>query len=576
MLVDAAAVLPHLTLLRLGPGTNLSTEPATQVGVPVTLTAPAGTELSVRIEAELGDAVGYWHPGQGSMRTLPADWAGQVVTSLVNSAPMGALYNADAQVLFGWAADRPVDELTIRYGVSEEHKTFAVEFHAAASGEQRLQMVLTAAGGSVAEVVQRLADWMSTQIEAPALSAPKLALEPVYSTWYTFTQDISAEVIESEAALAVPMGCRTVFIDDGWQRLAVGRGYQGCGDWVPDPDKFPDLLAHVRRIRALGAGVVLWVAPLLLGTNSDAYAALAKYATQRRTPDDCFVLDPRHREVREHLADVCLRLVSDYEIDGLKIDFLDTAMRYQGTPPVGDIHDVGEAMAALLGLLRTRLDQAGHGDVVFEFRQPYVSPAIARFGQILRAGDCPADAVVNLRSTIDCRLLSVGQVVHADPMMWSPNGGPEAVAQQIYAGLFSVPQISMRLADLPADQAEALTGLVSWWRDLAPVVLEGSIEVTGTERGYTTVRAVHDALGRAVVGVYAPVVVDLGADLPSEVTLVNATAASSVVVRTHNRSITAGVLRSPSATDVGAVSPSAADLVELPIAPYGSAVLTLS
>lgn len=42
MLVDAAAVLPHLTLLRLGPGTNLIAEPATQVGVPVTLTAPQG------------------------------------------------------------------------------------------------------------------------------------------------------------------------------------------------------------------------------------------------------------------------------------------------------------------------------------------------------------------------------------------------------------------------------------------------------------------------------------------------------------------------------------------------------
>jgi alpha-galactosidase len=511
------------------------------------------------------------------MRSLPADWAGEVVTSLVNSAPVGALYNAGGRVLFGWAADEPVHELTIRYGVSEEHKTFAVELHAAAAlGEQRLQLVLDATGGSIAQVVQRLAGWMSARVDAPALTVPALAAEPVYSTWYTFTQGVNAEVIESEAALAAQMGCGTLFIDDGWQRLAVGRGYQGCGDWVPDTDKFADLLGHVRRVRALGARVVLWVAPLLLGTNSDAYTDLAEYASLRLKPDDCFILDPRHNEVREHLADVCLRLVTDYEVDGLKIDFLDTAMRYQGTPPIGDIHDVGEAMAALLDLLRHRLDEAGHGKVLFEFRQPYVSPAIARFGQILRASDCPADATVNLRSTVDCRLLSVGQVVHADPMMWGPTGGAEAVAQQIYAGLFSVPQISMRLADLPADQSSALTGLLGWWRELAPVVLEGSIEVTGTERGYTTVRAVHGALGRTVIGVYAPVVVDLGVDLPGEVTLVNATAAASVVVRSRTRSITGGVLRSPSAADRGAVSPSNAGLVELPIAPYGSAVLTLA
>jgi alpha-galactosidase len=200
------------------------------------------------------------------MRSLPPDWAGRAVTSLVSSAPMGVLYNSGGRVLFGWAADEPVDEVTIRYGVSEEHKTFAVELHAAAATEERrLELVLDATTGSLAEVVQRLAAWMSRRIVEPALAVPPLAIEPVYSTWYTFTQDVNAEVIESEAALAVPMGCGTVFIDDGWQQLAVGRGYQGCGDWVPDTAKFPDLLAHIRRVRAIGAGVVLWVAPLLLG-----------------------------------------------------------------------------------------------------------------------------------------------------------------------------------------------------------------------------------------------------------------------------------------------------------------------
>jgi alpha-galactosidase len=224
----------------------------------VRLTARAGAELDLRIEVELGDAVGYWHPSQGSMRSLPADWAGEAVTSLVNSAPVGALYDANGQVLFGWAADEPIDELTIRYGVSEEHKTVAVELHASAGSEDRsLLLLLDAAGNSVSEVVSRLASWMSSRIAEPALPVPPMAVEPVYSTWYTFTQDVGAEVVESESALAVSMGCGTVFIDDGWQRLAVGRGYQGCGDWVPDTAKFPDLLGHVRRIREIGAGMVL-------------------------------------------------------------------------------------------------------------------------------------------------------------------------------------------------------------------------------------------------------------------------------------------------------------------------------
>ena len=72
-------------------------------------------------------------------------------------------------------------------------------------------------------------------------------------------------------------------------------------------------------------------------------------------------------------------------------------MVYRGTPSGGDIDDVGEAMRALLALIRDRLDEAGHGDAAVEFRQPYVSPAIGAYGQILRASDCPADAVVNRR-----------------------------------------------------------------------------------------------------------------------------------------------------------------------------------
>jgi hypothetical protein len=100
--------------------------------------------------------------------------------------------------------------------------------------------------------------------------------------------------------------------------------------------------------------------------------------------------------------------------------------------------------------------------------------------------------------------------------------------------------------------------------------------VTGAERGYMTARAVHAALGRAVVGVYAPVVVDLGPDPPGEVTLVNATAAPSIVVRTNGRSITKGVLRAPNLADLGPVNSAPAGIIELPIPPYGSAVLTLS
>jgi alpha-galactosidase len=535
----------------------------------------AGVELDLRLEVPLGMGVGYWHPGAGSDRTLPADWAGQTSTSLVSWAPVGCLHDAAGRSLFAWALDELVDELEISYGISEEHKTFALELHGRpAAVARRLGLVSSWAGEPLAESVARLSGWLAGRLAAAPLPVPSVARRPVYSTWYTFTQDLDQERVAAETALAVGLGCGSVFVDDGWQRLAFGRGYAGCGDWVPDTAKFPDLVAFSAEVHDRGAGVVLWVAPLLLGRDAEAFNTLGRFAPHASDRLACHILDPRHREVREHLADTCARLVVDYALDGLKIDFLDRAMVYRGTPSDGDLDDVGEAMRALLALIRERLAEHGHGDAAVEFRQPYVSPAIGAYGQILRASDCPADAVVNRRSTIDARLLAVGQVVHGDMLMWGPGGGPEAVAQQLYACWFAVPQISMPLHALAEDQAEALAGLLALWQELVPVVLDGTLSVLGSERAYDLVRADRPDLGRSVIGRYAPVVVDL--DGPGEVTIMNATLQESVVVRLPvGRSVSGGSTRSASAAVVGQVGNLAGGLHEIPVPGYGSLTLAV-
>ena len=48
------------------------------------------------------------------------------------------------------------------------------------------------------------------------------------------------------------------------------------------------------------------------------------------------------------LPTTCLRLVRDYDVDLLKIDFLDQAMAYRDDPGAGDLADIGQAMAAML------------------------------------------------------------------------------------------------------------------------------------------------------------------------------------------------------------------------------------
>lgn len=564
-------------LVRVGAGTTLrpGTEAAANGLWPFELLVEAGAALELRVEVELGAAIGYWHPEAGEYRTLPPDWAARTSTSLVCGAPVGCLYDAAGESLFSWALDELVDELEIRYGVSEEHKTFALELHARAlPTERRLRLMTSTSRAPVAEAIGTLAAWLTEGLETPALPVPAVARRPVYSTWYTFTQDLDQAGVEAEIALGTRLGLGSVFVDDGWQRLAFGRGYSGCGDWVPDTDKFPDLAGFSAAVQGLGAGVVLWIAPLLLGKDADVFAELADCAPHWVDHLRCHVLDPRHRRVREHLAATCVRLVVDYDLAGLKIDFLDDAMVYRGTSSTGDLDDVGQAMQALLALIRAELAAVGRSDLAVEFRQPYVSPAIAAYGQILRAADCPGDAVVNRRRTVDSRLLAVGQVVHGDMLMWGPTGGAEAVAQQLYGCWFSVPQISMKLAELSTEQTEALAGLLDLWQQLAPVTLDGSLSVQGTERCYDLVEASRPDLGRRVVGRYVPAVV--GLDAAGEVTVLNATSADSVVVRVADGlQVSSIVIRAASAAVVTEIGLLGSGLHEIPIPPFGSLTLVV-
>ena len=477
-------VIPNLTLLAADPGTEVTARSLPSAMVELTASADDGLP-GLRLEVDLGAAVTYWHPGLRTERVLTPDWAGQAETSLVQSAPVGVLYDAAGRVLLGWAAAELVAELSVRCGVSEERKSFVVEVRPVRPLAADLVVMLDGSGDDLAATVRRLGEWLSAGYVHGALTPPAMTRVPVYSTWYSFTQDIGTEVILAESGLAADLGCSAVFIDDGWQQFGHGRGYQGCGDWVPDESKFADLPTTVKQIQGMGAAVGLWIAPLLLGLDSEAIGELGVFAPQWDPLLSCQVLDPRYPAVRRHVEQTCLRLVHDYGVDLLKIDFLDRAMIYQDSESHGDLEDIGLAMAQMLQGVRRRLTAAGRDTVAFEFRQPYVSPAIAAYGEVLRAGDCPGDSVVNRISTLNARMLAVGQVVHADPMMWGTTGGAEAVAQQIYGGWFAVPQISMRLAELPAVQTTALRGLLALWRSHADVTLDGVLEVRGGERGTT-------------------------------------------------------------------------------------------
>lgn len=487
-----------------------------------------GEIVRVSLEVPLGDVEGYWYPN-GSMRALPADWSGRDKTSIISSSPLGCVYDRQGRNILAFCFDQQIEESQLRFGVSEEHKSFVIYYEHDPKGPRTIRLATARPGLDHAEAVGLLRDWLRDDIGSP-LPVPFAGTVPVYCTWYAYSQNIDAHKVERDAALAAELGCRAVIIDDGWQKLATGRWYAGCGDWVADPLKFPDMRGHVTRLHELGLSVILWVAPLLLGENSDAYARLKRFAPYYNGDGwRASALDPRYREVRDHFVDTCIRLVRDYGVDGLKLDFLDGVVAYQGTPTGGDIPDVGQAIHATLQLLQEKLKEAGLEEILIEFRQSYVGPATAPYANLLRVGDCPVDANQNRRATVNMHMIAAGQVIHSDPTVWDHRAGAEPAARQLLNAYFSVPQVSMDLHSLPQVQRDAVRTVLSRWMKDRETVLFGQLRAGLPSEGYPVVQARRE--GKLVVGVYHPMVVDIDLAGVDELTVLNATAGDRVVVR---------------------------------------------
>ncbi|MFI9625876.1 glycoside hydrolase family 36 protein [Streptomyces sp. NPDC052042] len=519
------------------PGTAVGATPGTAPERPflVHVNASETGTVDIRLDVPLGDAAGFWHPDAGWERTLPADWSAWRPLSLVRSAPVGCLYDTAGRNLLAFATDHVVQRSLIRFGVSEERKRFGVWLRLLLAADESCLIRLATPGITFAAALRELRDWLTELPVVRPLPVPDFARTPVYSTWYAFTQDVNAADVEAEAALASDLGCGQLFLDDGWQLHGSGRGYAGCGDWRPDPAKFPDLPGHVEKVHGLGLRHVVWIAPLLLGSRSDAYRAWAARAPHYVPHLDCHVLDPRHRDVRDHVVATCRGLVEENGLDGLKLDFLDEVMAYTDAPPAVTpepdyIPDIGHAMTALLTDLRDSLRSLRGDEVVLELRQPYTGPAMTTFGNALRATDCPADPVANRVRTLDIGMVAPGAVVHSDMLMWDPQAAPETVARQLHGALHAVPQLSIRLSRLSLAHRETLAFWLGTWYRLRAALIGGTYETGRPDELYPHVTA-HCAT-ETVITAYADTVLRLPQAPWQALTLVNATPAARLLVET--------------------------------------------
>ncbi|MFI6502880.1 glycoside hydrolase family 36 protein [Nonomuraea typhae] len=446
----------------------------------------------------------FWTPAGGA-RWVPPIWSAPLVSRLSAGAPVVSLVGTAGVSVCTAAADEPAGQVSFTGGVVEETGEFVFTLR----GEGlRFRLDLSRRPFPVA--VQEVADWWR-ELAGELPPVPVSARLPVYSTWYSMHQDVSAAAVERQARLAGDLGCATVILDDGWQTADRARGYAFCGDWEPNTGTFPDMSEHVARVRELGMSYLLWYALPFVGKHNAAFERFQGRFLRYLDHMDAAVLDPRHPEVRAFLIDRLARAVEEWGMDGLKIDFVDRFATPGGDPAPGegaDCAEVDEGVRRLLHDLDVRLRRTAPG-LLAEHRQPYSSPGLWPYANMIRATDCPLSPQENRQRTVDLRLAAGPVAVHSDMILWHPDEPAEQVAVHLINALFSVPQISVDLAAQRPDQLAAIRFWLGIFRRHLGTLQLGALRPEQPEHGYPLVRAYDGQT--TIVARYSPLHVEVPA-----------------------------------------------------------------
>ncbi|GHO76835.1 hypothetical protein KSD_46060 [Ktedonobacter sp. SOSP1-85] len=487
-------------------------------------------QVKLRWELPIHDIYTHWHPASDRNKTLLPDWIRGYKAKVTSQMPVSSLLNAQNENRLTFAFSDALETVEVRVGVNEETGMLHCALHLfqesspfLASYEATLRFDTRAI--PYYEALADVQHWWATQPDYTPQPVPEQARLPMYSTWYSIHQALTPENVEEQCRISKTLGCESVIVDDGWQTTDNARGYAYCGDWQVALEKMPDMRAHVDRVHKLGMKYILWYSVPFIGMYSQAWERF-KDRLLYTMPGlmSTGVVDPRYPEVREYLIQLYEQAVREWDLDGFKLDFVDSFRPSDNEPaslqPGQDELSVNKAVDRLLTDITTRL-RALKPDILIEFRQSYVGPLMRKYGNMFRAGDCPYEFVTNRVRTLDIRLLCGSTAAHSDMLMWHKDETPEMVALQFINILFSVPQISILLDQLPESHRNIVRFWLSFWREHRGVLLDGRLMPLNPESSYPVVLASTPT--KQVIAAYLDTVLKPIGEVPAHLLIVNGT-----------------------------------------------------
>jgi len=452
--------------------------------------------LKIQFEHPASDVQGIWHPSITTDKMGMYGWHREkdLYSSGTFHAPVLSLYNIAGENQVTFAVSEIMNPVKMNAGINERTTNMdcSITLFPIKTKEINQASIKIRIDSRKKKYYEALNDvqkwWMADQMITPA-HIPAASIDALYSSWYSFHQDVNAVELEKELNIVATMGFKVLINDDGWQ-TDLQEGNEYYGDWYPSAAKFPDLKSHVKTCQNMGYKYMMWIALPFVGGKSNAYATYKDKVLYHVPWAKCHVLDPRYPEVREHLIKQCKMLMTDYNLDGLKIDFVD---RFNSNDPESisikpgmDINSIEEAADKLLVDI-TNMMKTIKPEALIEFRQMYTGPLMRKYGNMLRAHDCAYAAIENKVRVTDIRLISGNTPVHADMLMWNYNESTQAAALQILNIIFAVPQISIKPSLLNKDHAAMTKFLIGFYNEHKKTLVQGNFIPSNPEMNYPVI-----------------------------------------------------------------------------------------
>ncbi|WP_350284994.1 glycoside hydrolase family 36 protein [uncultured Croceitalea sp.] len=494
---------------------------------------PSPVELYWKIPAI--NVKGLWKPTSDFSKRIEADWELDNHESRISiDSPVISLFGNNDENIICFSCSNAINkvELGAKYREEDDHIYCKIVLFTECRYTIRnfsVDVRIDYRNIHFSQALKDTATWWEGFENLKPAYVPEIAKKPLYSTWYQFHQDLHEEKLLRECKIAKDLGFDSIIIDDGWQTEDNNRGYDYTGDW--QSERFEDFGAMVRQIQNIGMKVGIWYSVPFCGKKSVAYQKFkGKFLTEnhRWAP----VFDPRFPEVREYLANIYAKAAQDWNLDGFKLDFIDDFKAYPDTSfeqnTERDFMSINDAVDALLTDVSDKL-KAINPEVFIEFRQKYTGPAMRKYGNMLRAFDCPGDPTMNRVRIADLKMLSGNTAVHADMVTWHETERVEYAAFHYINTLFGVPQLSVMLHQLPVSHNNMIRFYTNYWKANSTILLAGDFVPFSPLANYPVKKVVSD--NKLIIGLFDNHYLDLDAPYKT-IDVINGKPSEKIIVST--------------------------------------------